>query len=389
MTSERPYVVLARDLDARPSDQIREPAWRGRSDAVGARAEPVRLYPQTGGGPETTLAAHLLGFVNREGRPVRHRAVLPGPARRHAATSSRAAGAAGKRSRTRPRSSRPACRCRPHPDDRRRPPARGGAGAARPRGSPTAPSVSAVVMDPYTGEIFAWATLPVLQRQRLPAIAAADPGRFVDPIVSRRLRARLGVQDAHRRRGARDGGRRRWRRRSTTPARCGSTAARRRSTTRTARAWAWMTFKDAIAYSRNVVAAKVALSLGRHDSGVRSVLTDVEPAGLRRDDRHRRRQRGRRPRAGPGHDAVAPDRPRERRVRPGRRGDSDAARAVATRRWSTAGAGAGRTSSGGRRRGDRAPRRARQGRDAKLSAHARRADAPRRSTRAATTATGR
>ena len=29
--------------------------------------EPVRVYPQAGGGPDTTLAAHLLGFVNREG----------------------------------------------------------------------------------------------------------------------------------------------------------------------------------------------------------------------------------------------------------------------------------------------------------------------------------
>src|SRR5205823_4765854 len=29
--------------------------------------EPVRVYPQAGGGPNTTLAATLLGFVNREG----------------------------------------------------------------------------------------------------------------------------------------------------------------------------------------------------------------------------------------------------------------------------------------------------------------------------------
>ena len=106
-----------------------------------------------------------------------------------------------------------------------------------------------------------------------------------------------------------------------------------------------MKFKDAIAYSRNVVAAKVALRLGKTTARRRAKLygtwtrlgfgsktgIDVanEVAGLA---------------ARPREDAVAPDRPRQRRVRAGRRRHPDPARACPTRRWSTAGRSSSRTS---------------------------------------------
>ena len=66
---------------------------------------------------------------------------------------------------------------------------------------------SAVVMDPYTGEIYAMATYPSYDGNDYKSIAATDPGRFIDPIVSTRLRARIGVQDDDRGRRAveRDG----------------------------------------------------------------------------------------------------------------------------------------------------------------------------------------
>ena len=69
MVSERQYVVLARGLDAKLSDKIRELSAGDQPTLAGLLLEPEqeRLYPQPGGGPETTLAAHLLGFVNREG----------------------------------------------------------------------------------------------------------------------------------------------------------------------------------------------------------------------------------------------------------------------------------------------------------------------------------
>ena len=47
-----------------------------------------------------------------------------------------------------------------------------------------APSVSAVVMDPYTGEVYAEATYPSYDANDYRAVAAKDPGTFVDPVVS-------------------------------------------------------------------------------------------------------------------------------------------------------------------------------------------------------------
>ena len=88
MTSEREYVVLARGLE--PGDRrTRSGSCDGdRPEFSGLilEREPERQYPQGGGGPETSLAAHLLGFVNREGDgPVRRRAVLPGRGSRDSA----------------------------------------------------------------------------------------------------------------------------------------------------------------------------------------------------------------------------------------------------------------------------------------------------------------
>src|SRR3954471_10333612 len=69
MLSDRQYVVLTRGLDAAMSDRIRDLSAGNTPALSGLILEPEqqRLYPQSGGGPKTTLAAHLLGFVNREG----------------------------------------------------------------------------------------------------------------------------------------------------------------------------------------------------------------------------------------------------------------------------------------------------------------------------------
>ena len=59
-----------------------------------------------------------------------------------------------------------------------------------------ADSVSAVVMDPYTGAILAEASYPSYDANNYSAVAADDPGALRRPCGVGRLRARLGLQAA-------------------------------------------------------------------------------------------------------------------------------------------------------------------------------------------------
>ena len=170
---------------------------------ISLEPEPERVYPQAGGGPDSTLAAHLLGFVNRENvGPVRRRAVLPGgPGRRAARRSSPSATRAAGPCR-RPRSSRPGVAgedLRLTIDAGLQLAARAGApgGVDRRRGQERLGRGHGPVhrRDLRRGD------LPVVRRQRLsrrsrpPTRPLHRPGRVA------RLRAGLGVQDDDRDRG--------------------------------------------------------------------------------------------------------------------------------------------------------------------------------------------
>jgi cell division protein FtsI (penicillin-binding protein 3) len=61
------YVILRHGLDRTVTDQIRAAIADKSAAGLSLEPEPERVYPQLGGGPGSTLAAHLLGFVNREG----------------------------------------------------------------------------------------------------------------------------------------------------------------------------------------------------------------------------------------------------------------------------------------------------------------------------------
>ena len=229
MQSEREYVVLARDLDPAISEQIRTEST-GDNPTLAAlllEPEPVRVYPQPGGGPDTTLAAHVLGFVNRDGAgqygiEQHYQDQLAGMPRVVAAQKD----AAGN----------------PVPDS----------STVLDPGYPgqdltltldaalqvaveqellaawiadRAKRVSAVVMDPYSGEVVAYASYPSYDANDYQAIAATTPGRFVDPIVStvyepgsvfKMLTATAAIGDGSVTPTTR----------SRTPGSCGSTAAR-------------------------------------------------------------------------------------------------------------------------------------------------------------------
>ena len=82
---------------------------------------------------------------------------------------------------------------------------------------------------------------------------------------------------------------------SRTSGRSGSTSGKTKIDDADRKGMGWMTFEDGVAYSRNVVAAKVALGLGKTTRESSAILYDMwTPARLRRADRDRRRRRGRR-----------------------------------------------------------------------------------------------
>jgi cell division protein FtsI/penicillin-binding protein 2 len=263
MTSDRGYVVLTRGVDETAAARIRELIAQRELQAISLEPEPMRIYPLAGGAPGTTLASHLLGFVNREGQGQygvedKYQAQLGGQPRVVVAERD----ANGD----------------PIPDSN----------AIESPGVPgadlrltldaelqlqleqellaatvadRAKSASAVVMDPATGEIYAEATYPSYDANDYRQIATTDPGRFVDPVVSSvyepgsvfKMFTALSAYEAG----------------TVTPDTrildSGSLSldgGHVRIYDSDRRSMGWLAFKDVIAFSRNVGAARVALDLG-------------------------------------------------------------------------------------------------------------------------------
>jgi cell division protein FtsI/penicillin-binding protein 2 len=263
-TSERKYVVLAHALDTTVAGQIQGAIAAGYLKGLALEPEPVRVYPQSGGAPETTLAAKLLGFVNREGVGQYgveqfYQPQLAGRPRIVQAQRDVA-------SRLIPDTAVVQDPGEPGEDIRLTIDA--GLQLAVEQeilaawAADRAKSVSAVVMNPYTGEILAEASYPSYDGNDYSAIAASDPARFVDPVVSsvyepgsvfKMLTAVAGIEQGD----------------VTTKTQIKDTGILKLDGGRTHvddadhKAKGWMTFEDAIAFSRNVVAAKVAIGLDK------------------------------------------------------------------------------------------------------------------------------
>jgi cell division protein FtsI/penicillin-binding protein 2 len=270
------YVIVQHGLERATADRIR--SAMDAKDVVGLslEPEPERVYPQVGGGPGSTLAAHLLGFVNREGGgqygvEQSYQATLAGEPRVVVARRD----ASGQ----------------PVLDD----------AAVTQTGQPgvdlrltidaglqlrveqellaawvadRAKRASAVVMDPYTGEVYALATYPSYDGNDYQAIAASDPGRFVDPVVSSVYEPgsvfKMMTAAAALTKG------------TVSPStRINDSGVLHLDNGRTKiddadrKAMGWMAFEDGIAYSRNVVAAKVALGLGKTTQESSAILYDM------------------------------------------------------------------------------------------------------------------
>jgi cell division protein FtsI (penicillin-binding protein 3) len=276
MALDKPYVILARGIEPSMADRIRTASRSGELLGITLESEPLRVYPQRGGGPDSTLAAQLLGFVNREGDgqygvEQQYQEILAGSPRVTVSDRDASGQAVPGTAEVQ------------------------WAGAAGEDLSLTidaglqlaveqellaawiadkAKSVSAVVMDPYTGEIYAQATYPSYDANEYGSIAATDPDRFIDPIVSsvyepgsvfkmmtataalerKTVALKTKINDVGTLKL--DGGR-----------------ARIDDADRKAKGW--MTFEDGIAFSRNVVAAKVAMGLADTTDESSAILHDM------------------------------------------------------------------------------------------------------------------
>jgi len=276
LTGTARYVILRHGLDRDTGDRIRAAIAAGDVFTLSLEPEPVRVYPQVGGGPNSSLAAHLLGFVNRDGGgqygiEQSYQSTLAGQPR--VVTAER--DASGQ-------------------------PILDGAQVTQ-DGQPgadltltidaglqlrveqellaawvadKAKRASAVVMDPYTGEVYAMATYPSYDANDYQAIAASDPSRFIDPVVAsvyepgsvfKMMTAAAAITNGT----------------VTTSTRIKDTGTLHLDNGRTKiddadrKGMGWMTFEDGVAYSRNVVAAKVALGLGKTTAESSSILYDM------------------------------------------------------------------------------------------------------------------
>ena len=276
LATEKPYVIIARGIEPRVSELIRMAIADERIVHVGLESEPERVYPQEGGGPESTLAAHLVGFVNREnagqyGVEQAYQDTIAGSPR--VMVSQR--DVSGR--------AMPETAIVEQPgtigEDLRLTIDAGLQLAVEQELlaawiADGAKSASAVVMDPYTGEIYAEATYPSYDANDYRSIASVDPRRFIDPVVSnvyepgsvfKMMTAVTALESGKFTR--------------TTRIRDVGTLRLDRGRSKIDNAdhlgMGSITFEDGIAYSRNVVAAKVALKLGDTTAESAALLYDT------------------------------------------------------------------------------------------------------------------
>jgi len=270
------YVILRHGLDRVVADQVRAAIANKSASALSLEPEPERVYPQVGGGPGSSLAAHLLGFVNREGGgqygvEQAYQSTLAGQPRVLVADRD-ASGQARMDAATVSEQGEPGADLTLTIDAGLQLRVEQELLAAWV--ADKAKRASAVVMDPYTGEIYAEATYPSYDGNDYKAIAASDPSRFIDPVVASVYEPgsvfKMMTAAAALTKGTVT---------PTTKIKDVGTLHLDKGKTKIddadRKGMGWMTFEDGIAYSRNVVAAKVALGLGTSTRESSAILYDM------------------------------------------------------------------------------------------------------------------
>ena len=276
LATGKPYLVIAKDLAPEKSAAIETAAAAAGITGISFESSSARSYPQAGGGPDSTLAAQLIGFVNRDGAgqygvEQYYQDVLAGQPKVVEADRD----SNGQPMLETERTVEPGV---PGQDIRLTIDA--GLQLAveqevmSARIANRAKSVSAIVMDPWSGEIYASASYPSYDANQYATIASDDPSLFVDPVVShvyepgsvfKMLTVLAGLETGTTSldRTYFDSGRMRLD--------DGKTVIKDSDH----RAMGNMRLEDAIAYSRNIVAAKVALGLAPTKRAASKILLDV------------------------------------------------------------------------------------------------------------------
>ncbi|MGH2512626.1 MAG: peptidoglycan D,D-transpeptidase FtsI family protein, partial [Candidatus Limnocylindrales bacterium] len=271
LNSNRAYVILAHGLEQATADRVQAAINAdGAADALDLATEATRVEPQVGGAPNTSLAAQLLGFVNRDGAgqygvEQYYQAVLAGqPKVVLAARSITGRPLVDSAQVVDPGT--PGQDITLTIDDNLQLAVEQEVMAAAVADS--ALSVSAVVIDPKTGEVYAEASYPSYDAN---AYATTSPADFVDPVVSdayepgsvfKMLTALAALQAG-----------------TITPTSIVDDSGSLSLDHGTARIYdsdkkpmGKIPFEDVLAYSRNVGAARVALGLAASTNAAAGVL---------------------------------------------------------------------------------------------------------------------
>ena len=276
LSSDAKYLVIRHGIDRNVADQIRAAIDAKRAFGLTLESEPERVYPQLGGGPGSTLAAHLLGFVNRDGTgqygiEQEYQSTLAGEPR-VIVTQRDATGQPILDEASVTQDGVPGTDLRLTIDAGLQLRIEQELLAAWV--ADRAKRASAVVMDPYTGEVYAMATYPSYDANDYKAIAATDPGRFIDPVIST-VYEPGSVFKMNTAAAALEAGT------VTRQTRIKDVGTLRLDNGKTKiddadrKGMGWMSFEDGIAYSRNVVAAKVAMGLAKSTKSSATTLYDM------------------------------------------------------------------------------------------------------------------
>ncbi|MEY3726419.1 MAG: hypothetical protein RI971_996, partial [Chloroflexota bacterium] len=183
LESGRKWAVLLPTLDDAQTEIVRGEIAANRVRGVTLEEVRVRLYPQPGGGVGTTLASHVLGFVNADGvgqygLEEYYNEQLAGAA----SVSTTIRGSDGQLETTQVTAGRTPSNLQLCIDATLQTLVEQEvttAGIAD-----DAESVSAIVMDPYTGAIISSASWPSYDANNFGVTAARDPSRFINPATT-------------------------------------------------------------------------------------------------------------------------------------------------------------------------------------------------------------